>query len=343
MIDPKDPSDFRRMLVEAPDQFKEGLKLAKDIKIDGEFRQVVISGMGGSSWPSNLFRTYLNSAFGKLKEKPTPIYQNRFYTLPPEAHDVGTINLICSYSGTTEEVISSFKEVIECKLPCIGLSSGGDIEEICKANNIPHVKFPIPYPNFQPRAATGYIFSAILQLFINHNLAPDETPKLLSLMETLQGEVPGLEEKGKEIAKKIFGKTPIIYSSVTYKSVAHVWKIKLNENSKTPAFWNFFPELNHNEMIGFTNPQAKFYIIMLRDPNDHPKNLNRYEATSELLTKNGIDVEIIDMQGEEVFYKIFHTLTLGDFISYYLALEYGQDPTPVEMVEKLKKILSEMS
>jgi glucose/mannose-6-phosphate isomerase len=339
MDNTKDPSNLRRVLLETPDQFRVGFDLAKEARVEGDFDKITISGMGGSALPGNLLRIYLQDLHKNHGTKAIAIYQNRFYSLPHESYDK-CLNIISSFSGTTEETISSFKEALNAKLPCIGISSGGDIERMCKENNVPHVKLPIPYPNFQPRAATGYFFSALLQILINHNMTPDVKEKILALCEKIKNEIPAIEDRSKTFAKKLAGKTPVIYANAMYKSVAMVWKIKLNENAKTPAFWNFFPELNHNEMIGYTNPQAKFIIIMLRDPMDNPRNLNRYEATSALLREKEIDVEIIDMEGEEPFYKIFHTLTLGDFTSYYLALEYGQDPTPVEMVESLKHILA---
>lgn len=338
-LNPKDPSDLRRVLLESPDQFKTGFELAKNIKVEGAFNKIMISGMGGSALPGNLLRIYLNDLHSANGKKHLPIYQNRFYSLPPESFD-NCLNIISSFSGTTEETISSFNQALENKLTCVGISSGGDIERICKENNIPHVKLPVPYPNFQPRVATGYFFAAILQLLINHGLTEDSSAEILSQAEKLKSEVTNLESRGKELASKIKGQTPVIYSSAKYKGVAMVWKIKFNEHAKTPAFWNFFPELNHNEMIGYTNPQGKFFIIMLRDPQDNPKNLNRFEATAGLLKEKGVDVETINFDGESVFYKIFSSLVLGDFAAYYLALEYGQDPTPVEMVERLKSILA---
>lgn len=341
MSNPKDPSDLRRVLLESPNQFKAGFELAKDAKVDGDFDKIMISGMGGSALPGNLLRIYLQDLHKTENTKAVGIFQNRFYSLPHESYDK-CLNIFSSFSGTTEETISSFKEALESKLACIGISSGGDIEQICKENNVPHVKLPVPYPNFQPRTATGYFFAAILQILINQGLTPDKSGEIMELAEKLNQEMPQIEEQGKLLAKKITGKTPVIYSSAKYKGVAMVWKIKFNEHSKTPAFWNFFPELNHNEMIGYTNPQGKFFILMLRDPADNPKNLNRFTATASLLSERKIDVETINLQGDSVFYKIFHSLALGDFTAYALALEYGQDPTPVDMVENLKSILAGM-
>ena len=117
-------------------------------------------------------------------------------------------------------------------------------------------------------------------------------------------------------------------------------EIKINENAKTPAFYNFFPELNHNEMVGYTLPQGKFHIITLLDKEDHPQNIKRMRATAKLLKNKGIDTTIIEMQDSNIFNTIFTTLLLGDWTSYYLALEYKQDPTPVDMVEELKKQLA---
>lgn len=340
MSHPIDLSNFREMLLHTPEQFKAGFELAKDIRVPGEFKSIEISGMGGSALPGNLFRIYLHSLFQKngSNDQPLPIYQNRSYTLPPEAFD-GCLNFICSYSGNTEETIASFEEALKHNLPCIGLSSGGKIEEMCKANNVPHIKLPIPYEGFQPRIGTGYFFGAMFQVLVNQGMVKDTTAELLAEAEKLRQALPELEEQGKVLAKKLVGKTPVVYATPRYKSVAMVWKIKINENAKTPAFWNFFPELNHNEMVGFTNPQSKFIILMLRDLEAHPRILKRYDVTATLLREKGVEVEILDMAGESVYSKIFSSIALSDFASYYLALEYGQDPTPVDMVEELKKLL----
>jgi len=336
-----DKSNLRKVILETPGQFEVGLSLARDVKIEGQFENVTVSGMGGSAWPTNLLRTYCNSLFKMHPNyKPFEIYINRYYSLPPESHGSKSLNFIASYSGNTEETVSSLEEAQSAGLKFVGFSSGGKVEELCKRYGVPHVKLPIPSPNFQPRMGTGYFFSSMFQLLVNQGLIPDTTSELISLASKLNGQMNEFEEKGKELAVKIKGKTPVIYSSPKYKPIAMIWKIKINENAKTPAFWNFFPEVNHNEMVGFTNPKAKFFIIMLKDPEDDPRNLKRYEATSKLLQEKGIESEIIEMRGNDVFSKMFSSLNLADWTSYYLALEYGQDPTPVDMVEYLKKILA---
>lgn len=336
-----DKSNFRQFILDVPAEFEIGLKLAKDIKVDGNFENITVSGMGGSALPANLLREYCNSLFKKNPEyKPFEIYINRYYTLPPESYASETLNFIASYSGNTEETLSSLEEARKGGLAYIGLSAGGKLEELCKEYGVPHIKLPIPHPDFQPRMGTGFFFGPMFQLLVNQGLVPDATEELIKSAAKLNGKMGKLEERGISLAKRLVGKTPVIYGSPKHKPVAMVWKIKINENAKTPAFWNFFPELNHNEMVGFTNPQSNFFIVILRDPDDDPRNLKRYAITAQLLKGKGIDSEIIDMDGDNVFEKMFTSISLADWTSYYLALEYKQDPTPVNMVEELKELLT---
>jgi len=338
----QDPSNFRQSILDAPSEFEIGLNLAKDIKIEGNFENITVSGMGGSALPANLLREYCNSLFKKNPNyKPFDIHINRYYSLPPESYASKTLNFIASYSGNTEETLSSLEEVRKEGLAYIGLSAGGRLEELCKEYGAPHIKLPIPRQNFQPRMGTGFFFAPMFQLLVNQGIVPDSTSEILESAARLNARMGQLESRGLELAKKLVGKTPIIYGSPKHKPVAMVWKIKINENAKTPAFWNFFPELNHNEMVGFTNAQSNFFVIMLKDKDDDVRNLKRYEITAQLLKSKGIESEIIEMEGDDIFEKMFTSISLADWTSYYLALEYKQDPTPVHMVEELKKLLTE--
>lgn len=329
------------MLLDSPGQFATGFEVADGIKVDGEFKSIMISGMGGSALPGNILRVYLSGLFKENPEaKRLEVYQNRFYSLPHEAYN-NCLNFLMSYSGNTEETIESFQEVLDNKLHAIGVSSGGEIEQMCKDNNIPHIKLPIPYENFQPRLGTGYFFGALVQVLINQGLIPDTRNQILETAVKLKENIRSFEERGKALAQKIKGKTPVFYTSTKFKPIAMVWKIMMNENGKTPAFWNFFPELNHNEMNGFVTRQGEFIAVMLRDPKDHPRNYKRFEVTAKIFTDEGMEFELIDYEEGDIFYKMFSSILLGGFTSYYLALSYGNDPTPVDLVEKFKKLLEE--
>ncbi|MBI2041721.1 MAG: hypothetical protein HYT20_01715 [Candidatus Nealsonbacteria bacterium] len=138
---------------------------------------------------------------------------------------------------------------------------------------------------------------------------------------------------------------PIIYASsrLKYLDLARIWKIKFNENSKIPAFCNYFPELNHNELVGFENNgypvSIATSIIILRDDLDLPRIKERIELTAEILKPTGVQAQFVDIKGEDILYKIFDNILLSDWTSYYLALEYKIDPTPVKLNDEFKKLL----
>lgn len=219
-MNPQDPSNFRQFIVDFPNQFEVGLNLAKNIKVDGSFNKVLISGMGGSALPVNLLQTYMYDYFTKRRNiEPFTVDINRYYPLPPLAYHK-CLNLISSYSGTTEETINAFNEAVSANLPTIGISSGGDIEQLCIKNKIPHIKLPVPFPNFQPREGTGYFLSIFYQLMVNHGLVEDATELILGEAQKLKDNLSVFEEKGKALAQKLKGKTPVIYASAKYASVA---------------------------------------------------------------------------------------------------------------------------
>lgn len=336
-----DKENLYQVIENIPNQLIEGLEIAKDVKVEGKFKSIMISGMGGSAFPGNLLRIYLHDLFRKNPSGSHRfgVYQNRFYTLPPEAHD-NCLNIISSYSGNTEETVLSFEEALKNNLPCVGIAAGGKVVEMCRQNKIPLALMPPTEKILQPRMATACFFSAIFQILVNTGMVEDKQNEFQVVVEKLKEKEEDFEKQGKKIAEEIAGKTPVIYGSTRFKSLAMIWKIMFNENAKTPAFWNFFPELNHNEMVGFTKPQGKFHLIILRDNQDHPQNLKRIEITSDILKNYGVSSTIVDMPEGEMLFRIFATLQIGRWASYYLALKYEIDPTPVDMVEKLKEELA---
>lgn len=344
-----DKSNMRQVIQGSPDQLRAGLDLAKDItlrqglvvslnrttrekKIKGNFKNIVLCGMGGSALPGDILRSL------SLVE----IYIHKDYGLP-DIVDKKSLVICISYSGNTEETVSALKEAIEKKLNVLCIASGGIIEEKSKANNIPFVKLP---SGMQPRSAIGYIFSALVKSLENTGLIKgisQETKKTAELLDIIN---ESLEKEGKQLSKKLINKIPILYAAGMENaiSIARIWKIKFNENSKIPAFYNYFPELNHNEMVGFSKAKkigVNFHTLMFQDIKDHPRNIKRMELTADLLMKQGISSEIIKIKDGSPIFKIFSTLLLGDWVSYYLALELNIDPTPVLMVEEFKKKLAE--
>lgn len=334
-----DKFNLRQVILDFPKQFEIGLNLAKNIKVGTNFKSICISGMGGSSFPSDILETYVAYLRKKdsVKNKSLRIIKNRGYALPTEAYE-NCLNIFISYSGNTEETIESLNEAIKNNLPSIGIANGGKLIEICKAKKIPFIIIP---DISQPRYALGYFFSVLLQILKNCKLIEENfSQEILTSIKKLDEITIHIEKEGKKIAQKISGKTPLVYTSEKLQSIARIWKIKINENSKTPCFYNYYPELNHNEMVGMTLPQGKFHIITLIDNKEHSQIIKRMKITADILQKKKINTDLIDIpENSNMFLSIFSSLALGDWVSYYLALNYKQDPTPVQMVEDFKKDL----
>ena len=319
---------MKKIILGFPKQFKIGSQSAKKTSVTGNFNKLLICGMGGSALPGDILRM-----LAKDFKVNFPVYIHRTYNLPYWVNKKCLIVCI-SYSGNTEETLSAFKEACRRNFQVTAVTSGGRLAKLCRNNKVPLAKVPLGYP---PRMALGFQFSALMQILVNCQMIKDNLKTILSLERRLKPEQ--LEKKGKNLASKIKDKIPLIYSSYSQKELSRIWKIKLNESSKVLAFSNYFPELNHNEITGFENPQGKSHVIILRDPANHPRNKKRMRLTATILKKKKIPVDFVDIQGKDILYKIFSNLLLADWVSYYLALEYGINPIPVKLQEEFKKKL----
>jgi glucose/mannose-6-phosphate isomerase len=291
----------------------------------------VVVGMGGSAHAADLLKTW----------KPElDIIVRRDYGLPKLSIEEfrNKLVILSSYSGNTEEVIDAFKKAKEKKLNMAVISTGGKLLSLAKENNVPYIE--LPDMKIQPRLALGLSIKAFLK-FMGED---DELKKLSELATTLKPS--DYEKDGKILAQKIKNYIPVIYASDCNFPVIYNWKIKLNENAKIPAFYNVFPELNHNEMTGFDVKDStkalisKFYFIILKDKEDDKRIIERMETLEKMYRDRGLQVEMIELTGKDTWHKIFSSLVLADWVSYYTALEYGQDPEKVPMVEEFKKLIS---
>ncbi len=324
---------MKQVILNFPQQFAKGIEAAKNVKIDGSFGNIVICGVGGSALPGTLLLD--------IADISIPVFTHRDYGLPKITSEKSLI--ICvSFSGNTEETLSAYQEAIEKNYRPIAICTEGKLEQLAKNNGNPVAV--VPNDCLQPRFGVGYQVSALIKITDNCGITNNLSQKILEMAKNLNPE--SFETQGKVLGEKLLNRVPVVYSSNQYKSVSLIWKIKFNENSKVMAFWNYFPELNHNEMVGLTGIKNQesgiknFYFIILRDKEDNPKILKRMEITENLIKESGAEVDFVELQGQTKIEKIFNALLLGDWVSYYLALSYGQDPVPVEIVEKFKKQLS---
>lgn len=328
-MNPKDPSDMYSMIKGYPEQFAKGLALAKDIQIPTDINEVIIVGIGGSALAPDLVYAFFKPSI------QVPFSVHRSYDLPKFVSSK-TLVIGISFSGNTEETLSAIETAHQQGARIITIASGGKLAELARVNSWPLALLIKESQNFQPRMSSGYVIAVLTQLLINARILPESAKDaLLSTAEFLKGQP--LEEMGSRIAHELIGRTPLIYASDNYWPVARIAKIKINENSKVPCFWNVLPEMNHNEMVGFTNlQQGAYFALMLRDKNDHPKINQRIEILAQVLKGRGVASKIVDMVGKTYPEKALSTLMLMDWVSYFLALSLGIDPTPVDMVEEFK-------
>lgn len=289
----------------------------------------LVAGMGGSHLAADLLTIW---------DPSLDVIVHKDYGLPPIPDLPNRLFIAISYSGNTEETLDAYQEGVEKGLETLAISTGGKLLSLAQGRSVPYIK--LPEGNLQPRLATGMILKALL-LAMNKNKASGELTKLA---QTLKPE--NHEQAGQELAKKLYESVPIIYSSTRNFALANNWKIKLNETGKIPAFANALPELNHNEMTGFDiqdktrELSQRFHFILLSDKNDHPKIQKRMAVLKTLYEKRNLKVSVVELEGESVFEKIFSSLILGDWTSYYTAIQYSVDPEQVPMVEEFKKLIA---
>ena len=319
-----DQSNMLGVIDDFPNQCKDALSVPKGITVKGEIDSIVVCGMGGSAIGGDLLKTYLSSS--KL-----PVVVSRDYTVP-EFVDESTLVFAVSYSGNTEETLSSYHDAKKKNAKIIAITTGGELSKI--ADKV--IKIPA---GLQPRAAIGYLFFPMAGILYNSNIV-DVKNNDLNEMLALLNDKESIKTKAQELSKKIQGKTPIIYSSELLRPVAYRWQTQINENAKYPAFHSAFSEMNHNEINAFSAmDRSRFTAILLKDINDHPRIKKRMEICRQVMERK-VDVHEVEVKGSSLLARMFSTIYLGDYTSYYLAMRERVDPTPVQVIEWLKKQLN---
>jgi glucose/mannose-6-phosphate isomerase len=324
-------------LARFPDQIKEALTIADAtprfnfLKIDN----VIVAGMGASAISgdimANLFRDKLD----------VPLIVNREYDLPKWVNK-DTLVICISYSGNTDETLSSFKIASQKKCKIICLSTGGKLQELAEKREVPFVKIPA---GIQPRAATAYLlFPSIIFLkkigLLKIESDIEETIAVTTDFVALHNKsIPEENNPAKQLAKKFYGTIPQIYGWGVYTPIAIRWRHQLNENSKIIARTDIVPECNHNDLVGWSgNPDIskQFSCVLFRDKDEETLDMTtRLNFMRDLFHNTAGSVIEVSPKGKSQLAKMMYLMCLGDFTSCYLAVLRGIDPSPVDKNTRL--------
>ncbi|MBI2657592.1 bifunctional phosphoglucose/phosphomannose isomerase [Candidatus Woesearchaeota archaeon] len=320
---PADNFGMLKVLEDFSQQCRTALDLANGIAVSGKVDKIVVAGMGGSAVGGDILKAYMHSS-------KIPVFVVKDYSIPNFV-DENTLFFAVSYSGNTEETLSAYEQAVRKKAKIVAVTSGGQLAAKAKKA----VKIP---SGLQPRAALGYLFFPVLGVLANSGIVDAKESEIKEMLDIL-GKKDDFKTAGERLAKKAYQKTPVIYASSLFGPVAYRWKTQFNENSKSPAFHHVFPELNHNEIVGYQLMNKNDWIaVFIRDKLDNERVKLRMDITKEIISSR-VEVEEIFTRGEGLLSRMFSGIYYGDFASYYLALANRVDPTPVTVIENLKKKL----
>ncbi|MBC7247073.1 MAG: bifunctional phosphoglucose/phosphomannose isomerase [Actinobacteria bacterium] len=336
-----DPGGMLPAVEAFPRQCADALRLGRELETvpsaEGLAR-VAFLGMGGSAIGGDVLRVLLEEATG------LSMSVHRSYRLPVTLGS-DTLAVVASYSGNTEETISAFEDALYLGCRVLAVTSGGELLKRARVSGLPCLVIPA---GLQPRAALGYLSLAaaavmermgLLQGFVK---VASETVSCLEDKAEEWGRISVTGKNfAKQLARRLVGRVPVVYGTESLLGVAaYRWKCQFNENAKVPAFCHVLPEMNHNEIVGWhelNDVTRRAEAIFLLEEDDDPRIARRVEVTAELLRDRVGGVTVIRVGGRTRTEKLFGAMYLGDFVSVYLALLNGVDPTPVESIALLKE------
>jgi glucose/mannose-6-phosphate isomerase len=323
-------------------------QLSMDIHInepEHDHRQVanvVFAGMGGSALAPEFVKSWLDHDLN------VPFEVVKGYDLPHYA-DENTLVITASCSGNTEETLSAYAQARERGCQLAAIAGGGKLFETATADHVVNVK--LPEIKIQPRMLTFVQVRALVTL-LDHFGVLKASPHLAELADAAGWlheqsqkwvkEVPIERNYAKQLALVAVGKTPIFYGGFDTRSLAYKWKISWNENAKNVAFWNYYPEFNHNEFIGWTSHpiEKPFVIFDLVSEAEHPQILKRFEVSDRLLSGKRPKANTIHLVGDTLLQQLVAGHLLADFVSIYVGILNNADPGPVPLITTLKQELA---
>jgi glucose/mannose-6-phosphate isomerase len=340
-----DKQDMLGCIDRLPDQLEEAWQAAQTFPLPDSLRsiqRIVIAGMGGSAIGGAILSAYAAPVAG------VPIIVWRDYDLPAWVKGPETLVISSSYSGNTEETLSAYQAAREKKCSILAMTTGGKLAGFAERDGIPLWKFTY---HGQPRSAVGYTFALPLAVMARLGLLPDPSAHVAGAANAMRAQtkaigadIPTEKNTAKRLASQWIDRTVILFGSDYMAPIARRWKGQISEIAKAWGQFEEIPELDHNTVAGTIQPKEiidRSIVVFLRSTFNHERNRLRIDITRDLFTRQGWKTDEVEAAGETPLAQMYTCLHFGDYAAFYLAMAYNTDPSPVAVIEDLKKRLAQ--
>ncbi len=326
-----------KMIARFPEQLAEALALAQNVtlkKHNAPLRSIFISGLGGSGIGGNFVQEFVRPVC-KL-----PVVVSKGYQAPAWVNK-HTLAICSSYSGNTEETLSTLEQLLTTGAQIVCIASSGRLIEIAKQKGLDYVQVPGGWSS--PRACLGFSVVAQLAVLRAAKLIP---LKLLTQVgaaqKMLAKDQAAIQKSARKIAAVLVGKTPVIYAADHNEAVAVRWRQQVNENAKMLAWHHVLPEMNHNELVGWRDNRPDVAVIWLRNKDDFQRTSIRMDISKEIIGQVAGSSTEIWSKGKSPIEKALYLVHLGDWMSFYLAELRKVDPVEIKVIDRLKGELAKV-
>lgn len=326
-----------RSLIQAfPDQMRKAWEIAQNSPIDlGHWSpgSVLILGMGGSGISGAIASNMLSGS------SPVPVVANNDYRVPAWTGE-NTLVVACSYSGNTEETLAALDVASAKSARVVAITSGGQLGALCETHGWPTVRIPGGEP---PRSQFGFAFTSVMHVLHAAGLVSEQWYTAFGeVADHLTANQANCMERAEALADLVEGQNILLYSDTAQEGLAIRWRQQLNENAKLLCSHHVFPEMNHNELVGWESGDEGHVALIIQSPEDHPRTRIRMDVCSEIFQQQGADVVVIEGDGPDEILRFFDLVHVGDWLSLVLAERAGIDPVDIKNIDRLKNALAQI-
>ena len=326
-----------QLIMEFPAQLQEALEIGQAAKLSSPthtVKNVYIAGLGGSGIGADFVRSFVK------KDCPVPIIIGKGYEIPMFV-DEHTLAICSSYSGNTEETLSAYRKLSAQGAKVVVISSGGTLISEAKRLDLDHIQVPQGSPS--PRACLGYsIVQQLFVLFYHGFIDGSFKSEIRAASDLLNFDQSSIQDAARKVAERLTGKIPIIYAVDTMEPVAVRLRQQINENAKMLCWHHVIPEMNHNELVGWTEKHQDKAVVYLRNKDDYKRNQIRMDINQKIISQYTDNTVEIYSKGNSFIEKALYLVHLGDWVSWYLSEMQGVDAIQIKVIDYLKAELAKV-